>query len=251
MASCWREWGENYDYFNSAEDAQAFYDELAFMLVNQMAAPNSPQWFNTGLNSAYGITGPAQGHYYVDNDSGEVRLSEDAYTHPQPHACQPYDALISTPAGPVRIGDIVTGNRVGLEVYDGTGRWRGHDAGRGSQGERREVGLPDRAQERLDGRGHTGSPRLCPRRAARDWSVGTGDEIQPGQRMVISTRTRVEQPSDPLAVAEAALAGWLQGDGFVGQYETGTNRSLTSGIHDDQRRRDAGGDRLGRASLSR
>jgi ribonucleoside-diphosphate reductase alpha chain len=87
LAGCWRHWGEQYGYFNSEEDAQAFYDELAYMLVNQMAAPNSPQWFNTGLNYAYGITGPAQGHYYVDNDSGEVRLSEDAYTHPQPHAC--------------------------------------------------------------------------------------------------------------------------------------------------------------------
>jgi len=87
LAGCWRDWGEKYDYFNSKEDADAFYDELAYMLVNQMAAPNSPQWFNTGLNYAYGITGPAQGHYYVDNDSGEVRLSEDAYTHPQPHAC--------------------------------------------------------------------------------------------------------------------------------------------------------------------
>jgi ribonucleoside-diphosphate reductase alpha chain len=87
LAGCWRDWGEKYDYFNGKEDADAFYDELAYMLVNQMAAPNSPQWFNTGLNYAYGITGPAQGHYYVDNDSGEVRLSEDAYTHPQPHAC--------------------------------------------------------------------------------------------------------------------------------------------------------------------
>jgi ribonucleoside-diphosphate reductase alpha chain len=87
LAGCWRHWGEQYGYFNSEEDAQAFYDELAYMLINQMAAPNSPQWFNTGLNYAYGITGPAQGHYYVDDATGEVRLSEDAYTHPQPHAC--------------------------------------------------------------------------------------------------------------------------------------------------------------------
>ena len=87
LAGCWRDWAEKYDYFNSPEDAEAFYDELAYMLVNQMAAPNSPQWFNTGLNYAYGITGPAQGHYYVDPATGEIRLSEDAYTHPQPHAC--------------------------------------------------------------------------------------------------------------------------------------------------------------------
>ncbi|MGD9688452.1 MAG: adenosylcobalamin-dependent ribonucleoside-diphosphate reductase [Phycisphaerales bacterium] len=87
LAGCWRLWGEKHGYFDTAEDAQAFYDELAYMLVHQIAAPNSPQWFNTGLNFAYGITGPAQGHYVVDPKTGEVGLARDAYTHPQPHAC--------------------------------------------------------------------------------------------------------------------------------------------------------------------
>ena len=87
LAGCWRFWGEKYGYFDTAEDAQAFYDEVAYMLLNQMAAPNSPQWFNTGLNFAYGITGNAQGHYYVDPDTKELTRSADAYTHPQPHAC--------------------------------------------------------------------------------------------------------------------------------------------------------------------
>jgi len=87
LAGCWRHWGEQHGYFDSAEDAQAFYDELAYMMLAQVAAPNSPQWFNTGLNWAYGINGPAQGHYYTDPTTGETRLSEDAYTHPQPHAC--------------------------------------------------------------------------------------------------------------------------------------------------------------------
>ncbi|MBW3632194.1 MAG: adenosylcobalamin-dependent ribonucleoside-diphosphate reductase, partial [Chloroflexi bacterium] len=64
-----------------------FQDELAYMLVHQMVAPNSPQWFNTGLAWAYGITGPAQGHYYVDPADGQVKASDDAYTRPQPHAC--------------------------------------------------------------------------------------------------------------------------------------------------------------------
>ncbi|MBL8760435.1 MAG: vitamin B12-dependent ribonucleotide reductase, partial [Phycisphaerae bacterium] len=63
LAGCWRHWGEKHKYFDSADDAQAFYDELVYMMVHQMAAPNSPQWFNTGLNYAYGITGPAQGHF--------------------------------------------------------------------------------------------------------------------------------------------------------------------------------------------
>ncbi len=87
LAGCWRHWGEKHGYFDSEEDAGAFYDEIAYMLVHQIAAPNSPQWFNTGLNWAYGISGPAQGHFYADVESGEVRKSDDAYSHPQPHAC--------------------------------------------------------------------------------------------------------------------------------------------------------------------
>lgn len=87
LTGCWRHWGEEYGYFQSAQDAQAFEDELSYMLIHQMAAPNSPQWFNTGLNYAYGISGPAQGHHYCDPVTGEVKLSQDAYTHPQPHAC--------------------------------------------------------------------------------------------------------------------------------------------------------------------
>jgi ribonucleoside-diphosphate reductase alpha chain len=87
LAGCWRYWGEKYGYFDTAEDAQAFYDELAYMMLHQMCAPNSPQWFNTGLNFAYGITGPSQGHYYCDPRTGELLKSKDAYSHPQPHAC--------------------------------------------------------------------------------------------------------------------------------------------------------------------
>ena len=87
LAGCWRWWGEKHGYFDSAEDAQAFGDEIVYMLLHQMCAPNSPQWFNTGLHFAYGITGPAQGHFYCDPRSGELLKSQDAYTHPQPHAC--------------------------------------------------------------------------------------------------------------------------------------------------------------------
>jgi ribonucleoside-diphosphate reductase alpha chain len=87
LAGCWRYWGETHGYFDTPADAQAFYDELAFMLVHQMAAPNSPQWFNTGLAWAYGINGPAQGHWIADHRSGAVSRAPDAYTHPQPHAC--------------------------------------------------------------------------------------------------------------------------------------------------------------------
>lgn len=87
LAGCWTYWGYKANYFKSEEDAKVYYDEMSFMLANQMAAPNSPQWFNTGLNWAYGISGPSQGHYYVDFETKELVQSNDAYTHPQPHAC--------------------------------------------------------------------------------------------------------------------------------------------------------------------
>jgi ribonucleoside-diphosphate reductase alpha chain len=87
LAGCWTYWGWKGGYFSSEEDAQAFYDELRFMLANQMVAPNSPQWFNTGLHWAYGIDGPGQGHFYVDYKTGKLTKSKSAYEHPQPHAC--------------------------------------------------------------------------------------------------------------------------------------------------------------------
>ncbi len=87
LAGTWTYWGFKHSYFDSEEDALAFYDELTYMLVNQMGAPNSPQWFNTGIHWAYGIDGPSQGHYYCDPVTGKVVKSKSAYEHPQPHAC--------------------------------------------------------------------------------------------------------------------------------------------------------------------
>src|ERR1700723_1557794 len=87
LAGTWTYWGWKGGYFSSEEDAQAFFDEHRYMLTKQMAAPNSPQWFNTGLHWAYGIDGPSQGHFYVDFKTGELVQSATAYEHPQPHAC--------------------------------------------------------------------------------------------------------------------------------------------------------------------
>jgi ribonucleoside-diphosphate reductase alpha chain len=87
LAHCWRTWGEQYGYFASVNDAQVFYDELAYSILQQSCAPNSPQWFNTGLYNSYGINGKAQGHYYVDPVSGVLEKSKNAYERPQPHAC--------------------------------------------------------------------------------------------------------------------------------------------------------------------
>lgn len=87
LAGCWTYWGWKGSYFTSEEDARAFFDELRYMLAKQMVAPNSPQWFNTGLHWAYGVDGPGQGHYYVDPFTGKLTKSKSAYEHPQPHAC--------------------------------------------------------------------------------------------------------------------------------------------------------------------
>ncbi|MEE8421731.1 MAG: vitamin B12-dependent ribonucleotide reductase, partial [Dehalococcoidia bacterium] len=92
LAGTWTYWGWKHGYFDREEDAQAFYDELCYMLATQRAAPNSPQWFNTGLHWAYGITGPAQGHWFVPADAavgdegGGPQRSTSAYERPQPHA---------------------------------------------------------------------------------------------------------------------------------------------------------------------
>ncbi len=87
IAGTWTYWGWKGGYFDAEGDARAFHDETRYMLARQMGAPNSPQWFITGLHWAYGIDGPSQGHYYTDHRSGELKPSDGAYEHPQPHAC--------------------------------------------------------------------------------------------------------------------------------------------------------------------
>lgn len=87
MANCWRVWGERYGYFASEQDAQVFYEELVYSILNQACVPNSPQWFNTGLHESYGIKGKPQGHYFVDQKDGKLKKSTSAYERPQPHAC--------------------------------------------------------------------------------------------------------------------------------------------------------------------
>jgi len=87
LAGCWTDWGTRYGYFDTEDDAATFYDETCYMLANQMCAPNSPQWFNTGLYFAYGLKGSGQGHYFVDPETNRLQKSTSAYERPQPHAC--------------------------------------------------------------------------------------------------------------------------------------------------------------------
>jgi ribonucleoside-diphosphate reductase alpha chain len=224
LAGCWMHWGEKYGYFDTPSDARAFYDEICCMLAAQVAAPNSPQWFNTGLHYAYGLSGPAQGHHYVDPDTGILTRASSAYERPQPHACQPYHALVSTPEGPIPIGQIVTKNQVGLEVYDG------RDEGAGTT---RVVAVKENGEKavfRVELRNGvtveaTGDHLVY----ATANGVGAWrrvDEVEPGAALRLSTRTAVRKDSHHGEVDEAALVGWLQADGFVGQDGLSTDHSL-------------------------
>jgi ribonucleoside-diphosphate reductase alpha chain len=215
LAGCWMHWGEKYGYFDTPSDARAFYDELCHMLAAQVAAPNSPQWFNTGLHYAYGLSGPAQGHFYVDPDTGILTRASSAYERPQPHACQPYHALISTPEGPMPIGEIVTRALIGLEVYDG----REEGAATTRVVAVRDNG--DKAVFRLELRSGVAIEATGDHLV---WAIVNGvgswrrvDEVEPGAALCLCTRTEVRRPSEDARVDEAALVGWLQADGFVGQ----------------------------------
>ena len=87
LAGTWTYWGWKYGYFAGEADARAYFDEMCYVVASQRSAPNSPQWFNTGLYWAYGIEGPAQGHSFVNPETAELEYSTNAYEHPQPHAC--------------------------------------------------------------------------------------------------------------------------------------------------------------------
>src|SRR6266850_1660882 len=224
LAGCWMHWGEKYGYFDTPSDARAFYDELCSMLASQVAAPNSPQWFNTGLHYAYGLSGPAQGHYYVDPDTGILTRASSAYERPQPHACQPYHALVSTPEGPLPIGQIVTKHLVGLEVYDGRAE---------GTGTTRVVAVQENGEKAVFRIELKNGVAVEATGDHLVWAIVNGigawrrvDEVEPGAALCLSTRTEVRSGSQESLMDEATLVGWLQADGFVGQDGLATDHSL-------------------------
>ncbi len=203
-------WGREGGYFATEEEAETFHAELKAILVNQIASFNSPVWFNVGFEEA-----------------------------PQCSACQPYDALVSTPLGMIPIGEIVEDARIGLDVFDAHGTTRVVATKSNGQKEvfRVTLGNGNFVEATAD---HV-VKAVSERRTTPAWM--RVDQLEPGMRMHLHPhRAKVSSPvpvfagaggyddpapeRDEQAVAEAALAGWLQADGFVGQYE-GTNRSLT------------------------
>ncbi len=207
-------WGRAGGYFAEEDDATAFNHELTHILLHQMAAFNSPVWFNVGFEES-----------------------------PQCSACLPYHALVSTPEGMIPIGEIVENEQVGREVYD-------------SNGATRVVAVKDNGRKQvwrvalrngsfIEATADHVVKAVAERRTQPQWL--RVDQLRPGMRMHLHPhRCKVAEPvrvgvgagsidetfelldeTNRVAVAEAALAGWLQADGFVGQYTQGTNRSLT------------------------
>ena len=210
------DWGRERGYFASVEDGDAFEAELTYILLHQMAAFNSPVWFNVGFEE-----------------------------QPQCSACQPYDALVSTPEGMVPIGELVEQEQVGREVYDADGVTR--IVAVKHNGRKPVYRVKLRNGQFVEATADHVVKAVRERRTAPQWL--RVDELEVGMRMhlhphraKVGERTLAlaggldhmqpfhdvsEPAADPVAVAEAALAGWLQADGFVGQYSHGTNRSLT------------------------
>ncbi|MEX2413313.1 MAG: vitamin B12-dependent ribonucleotide reductase, partial [Thermoleophilaceae bacterium] len=207
-------WGREHGYFASDEDGDAFGAELTHILLHQLAAFNSPVWFNVGFEE-----------------------------QPQCSACQPYHALVSTPEGMVPIGELVEDDQVGREVYDAHGITRILAVKDNGRKDVWRVRL--RNGQFVEATADHVVKAVAERRATPAWL--RVDELEVGMRMHLHPhRAKVSAPAlvhagtgdadvdeampqeaDPAAVAEAALAGWLQADGFVGQYSEGTNQSLT------------------------
>src|SRR5436309_4987168 len=206
-------WGRDGGYFATEDEAQTFEDELKAILVNQLAAFNSPVWFNVGFEEK-----------------------------PQCSACMPYHQMVSTPIGMVPIGELVESDAVGREVYDASGVTR--IAAVKHNGRKPVFRVTLRNGQWVEATADHVVRAVHERRTTPEWL--RVDELVPGMRMHLhphrakapapayvtagapsSWEDSLEEGADDVSVAEAALAGWLQADGFVGQYEQGTNRSLT------------------------
>ena len=198
VANTISDWGIKDGYFAGADDAETFRAELTHILLTQKASFNSPVWFNVGIEKT-----------------------------PQCSACQPYHALVNTVQGPMPIGEIVTKNLVGLPVYDGNGLTQVVAVKHNGRKPVYRITLNDGFSIEA-----TPDHLVCAHTARRTRQVEWRrvDELKPGMVMRVYPHAAAEAvavPAPAMAVAEAALAGWLQADGFVGQYAEGTNRSLT------------------------
>ncbi|MBN1436996.1 MAG: vitamin B12-dependent ribonucleotide reductase [Sedimentisphaerales bacterium] len=80
------DWGLQDGLFADQKQADLFYNELAWLCVNQYGAFNSPVWFNVGLFDVKGIPGSAH-NYYWDTETQSVKPCPNSYQYPQSSAC--------------------------------------------------------------------------------------------------------------------------------------------------------------------
>ncbi|MDP2326607.1 MAG: adenosylcobalamin-dependent ribonucleoside-diphosphate reductase, partial [Dehalococcoidia bacterium] len=233
LAGTWTYWGWKGGYFDSEDDARAFYDELCYMMARQMAAPNSPQWFNTGLHWAYGITGPAQGHSYVDSETGRVVDSTNANERPQPHACF-IQSVTDDLVNPGGIMDLWTREARIFKYGSGTGSnfsgIRGEDeplsGGGKSSGLMSFLKIGDRAAGAIKSGGTT-------RRAAKMVILNAD---HPDIETFIDWKVREEQKVAALVTGATVTRRYLTAifesatDGDLGGTDLATNRTLRKTI---------------------
>jgi len=233
LAGCWRSWGEETNMFASKDDADAFEDELKFMLVNQMVAPNSPQWFNTGLYWMYGYSAPSDGHFYFDEELGKVVPSDDAYKRPQPHACGRYDTLLFSEQGIIQLGEIVEKDLTGLKVFDGekfvriiaTKNNGVRTLFRATLSNGNYIDFTDdhpvlSSQKRLK---DFGSYEWNYLRDIVGYKVVQSSNLMIAEKNEVFNKNLVSNASSVLVdmeslLVDAELAGWVVGDGYFGQY---------------------------------
>ncbi|MBS3176503.1 adenosylcobalamin-dependent ribonucleoside-diphosphate reductase [Candidatus Woesearchaeota archaeon] len=219
LAGCWRYWGERFGYFKTEADAQSYYDEMVYMMLNQSAAPNSPQWFNTGLHWAYGVSGPAQGHHYVDPETKELTKSKDAYSRPQAHACADYFTQLYTEEGTRYIGEIVEKDLKDLKVFDGEKFVKILATKNNGEKEVYRIRLKNGNYVDLtDDHIVLSAEKRHKEGGNYTWKevkeLQTGHKLQ--QPLVLEVK---EQNVFSEALAKARLAGWIIGDGSVGVYQ--------------------------------
>lgn len=219
LVGTWRFWAEKYSFFASEQDARIFYDELVVMLLKQMAAPNSPQWFNTGLKWAYGISGPAQGHYYVDPDTGVMSRSKDAYTRPQPHACGRYNTKIFTEYGIRELGSLVENNRIGLGVFDGEKMVKILAVKNNGVRKLYRATLKNgNFIEFTDDHKIWSANTRKKSKGKYDWQELKKILNKKVIQMTLASDFASAKKPDSFSLDRAALAGWIVGDGFYGKY---------------------------------
>jgi ribonucleoside-diphosphate reductase alpha chain len=189
----YRKAGEDFGYFADPASAEIFEHELTWMLLHQYFSFNSPVWFNVGTPSPQQVS-----------------------------ACQPYESLVSTPGGLVPIGKLVEDNAVGTKVYDAHGLTT--VVATKANGVKDVLRLHTKAGYALDVTADHLVWRSSSETTGRFVAAGS---LLPGDKVEWHRRdSHGEEQISSSDIAEAALAGWLQSDGFVGQ-DTGPHRSLT------------------------